>query len=158
MPTPAVLVPTLEALVAIERRFLEVFPDTRIWPLQPRQRPTENSIWNWPFTPDGDVGAGFLGTGPTHEDRLTIRATVTVRDSADSEKQMWELLRRADAFLNIIDPALWAQTNPRPLGACSHEARRIGMSIALHPYGDNAPPVLGMDFPIEVRLRRNDFG
>jgi hypothetical protein len=32
------------------------------------------------------------------------------------------------------------------------------MGVGLHPFGDNVPPLLGMDFPIEVQLRRNDFG
>jgi hypothetical protein len=44
-----------------------------------------------------------------------------------------------------------------PLGDCVRRAERKGMGTGLHSFGQNEPPLLGMDFPIELELDRN-FG
>jgi hypothetical protein len=70
---------------------------------------------------------------------------------------MLKLLGYADAFLTVIDPAL----NPRQPAAARRlrPPRRsaLGMGTGLHSFGPNEPPLLGMDFPIELQLDRN-FG
>jgi hypothetical protein len=88
--------PALEALVAIEERFLDAFPDTRIWPLQPARgrRRTASGTGSMPDPSE----SRWMGTGPTHEDTIVIRATSRCATPPTS-RQMWELLRRADAFL-----------------------------------------------------------
>jgi hypothetical protein len=145
-----VLVPAFEALVALER---EVSPDLQVFPFQPRRRPTRDCIWNWIMPDEGD--AAWVGTGPTHRDTLIVRATVAVVEGADDQAVMLKLLGYADAFLNVIDPALNQRINPMPLGNCVRKAERTGLSTGLHPFGPNEPPVLGIDFPIELQVSRN---
>jgi hypothetical protein len=150
-----ILVPTLQALVALERQMLDAFPKLKVYPLQPRARPTQECIWNW-LVPD-EGGAEWVGTGPSHRDVLVIRATIAVAESADDQAQAMRLLELSDAFLRVIDPGLNPRMTPMPLGGCARNAKRLGMHTALYRF-DERPPLLAMDFPIEVQLDRNTFG
>jgi hypothetical protein len=150
------LVPALQALFDLERQLLETHPEVRFYEFQPVARPKEPCIWNW-IEPEGSESS-WMGTGPTHEDTLVVRATIAVPGSADEQALVWKLLEYADTFLTVIDPGLFWGITPQPLGGCAHDAKRTGMHTGLHSFGPNVPPLLGMDFPIEIQLRRNDFG
>jgi hypothetical protein len=151
----AILLPAFLKLYELEQQVKVEHPELRCYPFQPRKRPTENCLWNWILPDEGS--AEWVGTGPSHRDEIVVRATIAVQESADPQEQMMRLLRYTDSFLNVIDPGLNPQMNPMPLGDCVRRAKRLGMSTGLHPFGVNEPPLLGMDFPIELQLDRNSF-
>jgi hypothetical protein len=128
-------------LVATEQA---VHPDLRVYRWRPRV-PDLPCMWNW------------IPTAPFEQrdtarwrDNVTIQVQIGIRHT-DVDDEMAKLEEYADAFREVMDAALHTM---HPLGAVW--AKREGMRLLGVEFGsgENAIPVLVVEFPILVRLDR----
>lgn len=119
-----------------------VHPDLRVYVLRPRGQIETPAIYN--LIPEGQFQRLDTMTG---EDTLTVVSRIAVaRTSPDEEAD--DLLRYTDAFLAVIDVALW---NTPPGGA--DQCRRTAMRLVPDDQF-NEISALSMEFALEIKLTR----
>jgi hypothetical protein len=144
MTDPGQLERFIAELVALERT---VDPGIRAYPFKPPRAPELPAIWNW--LPGESPQEKQTATMPARvRDTIRISALLGVKHS-DVDEEMYALVRYADAFMAVVDPAF---DRNQPLNGSVHRIKRTGLRTAI----DDFPgvEVLCFEFFIEAQLDR----
>jgi hypothetical protein len=141
LPVPGSLAAFMDELEALERT---VHPDLVVYRWRPRGSPDLPAIWNWlPESPAEIYATDIL------RETLDIRTVVGVQRS-DAGEMMADVELYADAFREIVDPAILLP--PVPLNGAASKVRRTAMRTVLDDFG--GVDVFGVEFRFDVQLDR----
>jgi hypothetical protein len=119
------IAPAIAALVALEQKVSEAAAEAdpkdemRIYEWRPHGPPELPAIWNW--IDDGTYEIVDTARG---DDIIVVTATIAVKPS-NVDESMGRLVKLADIFRSVVDPALWRNGRNPPLSGTVKQAKRV---------------------------------
>lgn len=150
------LIPLVDELVALahalnDTEALSDAEELSIFRWKPPRPPTRfPALWHW-LTPDAPPPEQ-MDTNRLR-DHISISAYIGM-PHGDQDSDMAQLERYADAYRNLVDPALW-KPEPRgvgPLNGTAKWAKRLSMRLVAVQF--NAIECIAFEFPLEFDLDR----